>query len=293
MALFDGLRNFFRPKYTFVYGGDYGVSVAQMNAAQLYRTQPNLRAVVSFLADNAAQIPLKVYDRAGDNDRPRVLDSPAAILLNDPNPDMTAFEFKRWMYSDLLLFERFLTLIVKNKNTESGWELRPVPSSWIQSYKGSSPFAPEMIIISTGYNGSLVEVPAENFILFHGYDPTDPMRQYSKISALKESLHEQIESNKFRRQMWHRGGRFNSYLTRPKDVAPWSEPAFERFKETWKASWAGGEAAEGGGMPILEDGMEIKTVQFNSRDAQWAESVKLSREDCAAVYHVNPAMIWP
>ena len=46
-------------------------------------------------------------------------------------------------------------------------------------------------------------------------------------------------------------------------------------------------------MPILEDGMEIKTVQFNSRDAQWAESVKLSREDCAAVYHVNPAMIWP
>ena len=66
MALFDGLRHFFRPKYTFVYGGDYGVSVAQMNVAQLYRTQPNLRAVVSFLADNAAQIPLKVYDRADD-----------------------------------------------------------------------------------------------------------------------------------------------------------------------------------------------------------------------------------
>ena len=293
MALFDGLRSFFRPKYTFVYGGDYGVSVAQMNAAQLYRTQPNLRAVVSFLADNAAQIPLKVYDRAGDNDRPRVLDSPAAILLSDPNPDMTAYEFKRWMYSDLLLFERFLTMIVQNKNTESGWELRPIPSAWIQSYKGSSPFAPEAIIISTGRNGSLVEVPAENFVLFHGYDPTDPMRQYSKISALKETLHEQIESNKFRRQMWNRGGRFNSYLTRPKDVAPWSETAFERFKETWKASWAGNEAAEGGGMPILEDGMEIRTVQFNSRDAQWAESVKLSREDCAAVYHVNPAMIWP
>jgi len=106
-------------------------------------------------------------------------------------------------------------------------------------------------------------------------------------------LHEQIESNSFRRQMWHRGGRFNAYLTRPKDVAAWSDTAFERFKETWKKSWAGSEASEGGGMPILEDGMEIKTVQFNSRDAQWAEAVKLSREDCAAVYHVNPAMIWP
>lgn len=293
MTIFDGIRNLFRPKITYVYGGDYGVNVANLDAAQLYRTQPNLRAVVSFLADNAAQIPIKVYERASETDRPRVLDSPAALLLSHPNDDMTAFEFKRWMYSDLLLYERFLTLIVPSKTSESGWELRPVPSSWIQSYKGASPFAPEYIIIGTTNGSGMIEVPADKFILFHGYDPTDPMRQYSRISALKETLHEQVESNKFRRQMWHRGGRFNAYLTRPKDVAAWSEPAFERFKETWKTSWAGSEAGEGGGMPILEDGMEIKTVQFNSRDAQWAEAVKLSREDCAAVYHVNPAMIWP
>ena len=292
MAIFNSLRNLFRPKFYYTYGGDYGVSVVNMDAAQLYRTQPNLRAVISFLADNAAQIPIKVYDRASDTDRPRVLDSPAALLLAHPNPDMTAYEFKRWMYSDLLLYERFLTLILRSKDTESGWELRPIPAEWIQTYKGSSPFTPEAIVI--GVNGSApVEVPAENFILFHGYDPTDPMRQYSRISALKETLHEQIESNHFRRQMWHRGGRFNSYLTRPKDVVPWTNDAFKRFKATWKESWAGSEASDGGGMPILEDGMEIKTVQFNSRDAQWAESVKLSREDCAAVYHVNPAMIWP
>ena len=293
MTIFGSIRNFFRPKFTYVYGGDYGVNVANMDAAQLYRTQPNLRAVVSFLADNAAQIPIKVYERASDTDRPRVLDSPAALLLKRPNPDMTAYEFKRWMYSDLLLYERFLTLLVQSKDTDSGWELRPVPAPWIQSYKGSSPFAPEAIVIGTNHGTGLIEVPADKFILFHGYDPTDPMRQYSKISALKETLHEQVESNSFRRQMWHRGGRFNAYITRPKDVAPWTQPAYERFKETWKSSWAGSEAGEGGGMPILEDGMEIKTVQFNSKDAQWAESVKLSREDCAAVYHVNPAMIWP
>ena len=293
MSIFDGIRSFFRPNITYVYGGDYGVSVANLDAAQLYKTQPNLRAVISFLADNAAQIPIKVYERASDTDRPRVHNSPAALLMSKPNPDMTAYEFKRWMYTDLLLYERFLTLIVPSKETESGWELRPIPAPWIQSYKGTSPFAPESIIIGTNNGSGLVEVPADKFILFHGYDPTDPMRQYSRISALKETLHEQVESNKFRRQMWHRGGRFNAYLTRPKDVAPWSQPAFERFKETWKSSWAGSEAGEGGGMPILEDGMEIKTVQFNSRDAQWAEAVKLSREDCAAVYHVNPGMIWP
>ena len=292
MPIFSNIRNLFRPTPVILYGGDYGVSVASMDAAQLYRTQPNLRAVVSFLADNAAQIPIKVYNRASDTDRPRVMDSPAALLLAHPNPDMTAYEFKRWMYSDLLLYERFLTLILPSKETESGWELRPIPASWIQRYKGVSPFSPDYIVI--GLPGhEAIEVPRDKFILFHGYDPTDPMRQYSRISALKETLHEQVESNRFRRQMWQRGGRFNSYVTRPKDVAAWSDGAFERFKETFKSSWAGDKAGEAGGMPILEDGMEIKTVQFNSRDAQWSESVRLSREDVAAVYHVNPGLIWP
>lgn len=280
-----------RRRVRYIYGGDYSVAIANMDAAELYRTQPNLRAVVSFLADNAAQIPIKVYKRASDTDRPRVHDSPAALLMKRPNADMTAFEFKRWMYSDLLLYERFITLLVPSKNTESGWELYPIPNSWVITYKAQTAFAPDSIIVQVGGN-SPVEIPAENFVLFHGYDPTDPMRQCAKISALKDTLYEQIESGTFRRQMWQKGGRFNAYLTRPKDVAPWSDSAFQRFKETWQNSWAGG-GSEAGGTPILEDGMEYKTVQFNSKDAQWAEAVKLSREDCAAVYHVNPALIWP
>lgn len=292
MGVFRNLRSLFRPVPVYVYSGDFGVHVENLDAAALYRTQPNLRAAISFLADNAAQIPLKVHDRKGQNDRPRVTDSPAALLLQHPNDDMTPFEFKRWMYSDLLLYERFLMIVVPNANTESGWEMRPIPSSWILSYNGKSPFYPESIDIASPGNAP-INVPKDKFILLHGYDPTDPMRQYSRISALKETLHEQVESNAFRRQMWHRGGRFNAYLTRPKDVQPFSDEGFERFKETWKASWAGSEAGDGGGMPILEDGMEIRTVQFNSRDAQWADSVKLAREDVAGIYHFNPALLWP
>lgn len=293
MALLQSLKNLFRPRYRYIFrtAGDYGVNVVDMSIATLYATQPNLRSVVSFLADNAAEVPLKVFNRKSDTDRPRVMNSPAALIMKQPGPDLTAFEFKRRMYSDLLLYERFLTLILPDKKTESGWALWPVPASWISSYKGESPFAPDFIIVSTPAGS--IEVPADKFILFHGYDPEDPMRQISRIKALSESLYEQIESSKFRRQMWHRGGRFNAYVTRPKDVAPWNDGAFERFKETFKNSWAGDNAGEAGGMPILEDGMEIKAIQFNAKDVEWAESVKLSREDCAAVFHVNPAMIWP
>lgn len=38
--------------------------------------------------------------------------------------------------------------------------------------------------------------------------------------------------------------------------------------------------------------MELKTTQFNAREAQWLETTKLSREEVAGVYHVNPSLIW-
>ena len=62
MALFENLRSLFSPNVAYVYGGDYGVRVADMDAAQLYRTQPSLRA-----ADLAGfKVPTLVV--AGKND---------------------------------------------------------------------------------------------------------------------------------------------------------------------------------------------------------------------------------
>ena len=71
MSVFDTLRAMLRPRLTYqVSMGPY-VSVADMGIAELYRTQPNLRAVVSYLTDNAAQVPIKVYERVSDTDRQR------------------------------------------------------------------------------------------------------------------------------------------------------------------------------------------------------------------------------
>ena len=291
MSFIRDLRNKFRIKYRYGYAPAYGVSVANMSTAELYRTQPNLRAVVSYLADNAAQIPLKVHDRASDDDRPRVLDSPAALLLADPNPDMTAFELKRAIYSDILLFGTCLVLVLPDADAPSGWQLRHIPATWIVDYRGDWAFSPDIVRISNGAN--YIDIPRSNFILFHGYDPSDPMRSSSPVESLKDVLFEQVESNRFRRQMWHRGGRFNTYISRPKDVEPFTDETFERFKTSWRESWAGDGASDGGGTPILEDGMEIKQVQFNSRDAQWSDAKKLGREDVAGAYHLNPALIWP
>lgn len=293
MGLIDSLRRAFAPqRYVYELTSAGVVSVADHGIADLYRTQPNLRAVVDYLAKNAAQVPWKVYERASDNDRVRVTDSPAALLLKRPNADMTGYEWRLRVFTDLYLYDRHLTVVAPDANSESGWAMRPIPCEWVDGYRGTSPWAPEAVIVRNP-RGNAVEVPAERLLIFHGYDPQDLMRQSSPVEALADVLHEQIESNGFRRQMWTNGGRFNAYVRRPADVEPWTDEQFERFRQTWDESWAGRNATRGGKMPILEDGMEIRTVPFSAHDAEWSTAKKLGREDVAGVYHVNPALIWP
>ena len=294
MGLFSGIRSMLSPTVIYVGERSEGVVIDDITTAELYRTQPNLRSVVGFLADNAAMIPWKTYARVSDDDRRRVRGSTAALLLARPNPSTTSFEFKRSVYADMLLYGRCVVLVLRDAESASGWQLLRIPPTWVRGYHGRSPFAPESIdLIVDPRQGRAVEVPSDSFILFHGYDPSDPMRQSGPVSSLKETLYEQVESAGFRRQMWKRGGRFNAYVTRPVQVDPLDDQSFARLKEGFANSWAGKDAAEGGSMPILEDGMEIKTVQFNARDAQWMEAKRLGREDVAGVYHVNPALIWP
>lgn len=292
MGIFDRLRAALSPRYSITVSPGASVVAAGMDTAQLYRTQPNLRAVVSYLADNAASVPWKVYDRVSDGDRVRITDSPAALLLASPNPHVTPFEWRRGLFADKYLYDMHLSIVTPDAETPSGWSMWRVPPAWLDGYVGGTLWAPESFILSTP-RGQRVEVPAETCLWLHGYDPADPLRQTSPVEALRDLMAEQVESNTFRRQMWQRGGRFNAYVTRPKDVEKWTNEAFERFKRTWNESWAGADGTDAGRMPILEDGMEIKQVQFNAREAEWSEAKRLGREDVAGVYHVNPALIWP
>ena len=292
MSLIGRLRAAFSPSYQVTIAPAQQVMVAGMDTADLYRTQPNLRAVVGFLADNAASVPWKVYDRVADGDRVRVTDSPAALLLARPNEHTTAYEWRRALFADMYLYDFYLSIVIPDADARSGWSMWRVAPEWLDGYVGGNLWVPEAFVLATP-GGKRVEVPRERCLWIHGYDPSDPMRQTSPVEALRDLMGEQVESSHFRRQMWQRGGRFNAYVTRPKDVEKWTQDAFDRFKQSWNESWAGRNGSDSGAMPILEDGMEIRQVQFNAKEAEWSEAKRLGREDVAGVYHVNPALIWP
>ena len=287
MSILDRLRA--RNVYNVYYESVNTPAVLGLSADELYRTQANLRAVVSFIADNIADLPLKVYRRESDTDRPRVTDSVTALLLKRPNADNTTYEFIRALVSALALYDRAFVILAQDRNAPSGWQMRLIPDAWVTQIKGNG-WAPSAIVVRA--RDLTVEIPASDFIYFHGYAPDSPRTGCSPVESLRQTMLEQIEAGRYRSQIWKRGGRVGMYVTRPKDVRAWDNATAQKWAAQFRDAFTGDAGRESGGVPVLEDGMDIKTIQLNAKEAQWAEAVTLARSDVAAAYHVNPALIW-
>ena len=71
-SIMERLRAFTKPTVIQIsLGSDAPTQVLNYTAKKLYQTQDNLQAVVNFLANSIAQLPLKVYKRNGEASRQR------------------------------------------------------------------------------------------------------------------------------------------------------------------------------------------------------------------------------
>ena len=213
--------------------------------------------VVNFLSNSIAQLPLKVYVRDGETERKRDRDSAAAKLLYRPNADQTEYEFIRALMIEYFVFGSVYVWVLPDADSDSGYQLRIVPQEWIINSTTENAYAPDTIRICTKNGGTAVDVPRSEFVQFKTYSAGNPGGYLSPIAALRQTLQEQVEAGRFRRQLWKSSGRLNAQIIRPKDVAPWNDEARKRFATMFRESWGAG-GSKAGSIPIMEDGMEIK-----------------------------------
>ena len=292
-GILERWRSLFKPNITYqvTIGGDAPTSVLNYTAKKLYQTQDNLKAVVDFLSNSIAQLPLKVYVRDGETDRRRDRDSVAAKLIWRPNADQTEFEFIRALALEYFIFGNVYVWLLPDPESESGYQLRIVPDEWVVKQEGRNLYAAETITIWPKNKGAAVQVPRSEFVQFRTYSPSNPGGFVSPMSALRQTLQEQIEASNFRKQLWHSSGRLNAQITRPANVAPWDDQQRQRFVTMFRESW-GSNGENAGKIPVLEDGMKIEPFQTSFKEAEWTASVKLSREAVAAAYGINPSLVW-
>lgn len=291
-SIFERWRMVSKPVINVTVTGDASIQVLNMTAQELYKTQDNLRAVVDFLSSNLAQLPLKVYTRNSENDRERDRDSDTARTLWKPNDYQTQFEFIRALCLEYYVFGCVYVWVVPNDKRKAGnYDLHIIPTNWIVSTKQDTSYGPSTIRVCSRRGNTAADIPSTEFVQFRTYLPGEPGTFISPISALKQTLYEQVESGKFRRQLWRSSGRLNAQIVRPKDVAPWTDEQRKNFATAFREAWSGA-GSKAGSIPLMEDGMEIKPFSTSFKEYEWAQSVTLSRESVAAAYRINPSLVW-
>jgi HK97 family phage portal protein len=274
-----------RPASTWVTGPHslnlYGPSMRTYG--DIYRTQPNVRTCVDFLARNVAQLGVHVYRRASDVDRKRLADHPLAALLYAPNPGKTRYRFLEDLMADLGIY--FNAYWLKVRGSKLGLVrlppaevcvegcLLPTAFHWTPQNGDRQTFAPSEIVHFSGYSTRL-----ENAL--EGVSP---------LETLRRILAEEAAAGDYRQNFWKNAARIEGVITRPKDAPKWTPAQQQHFREQWNEKFTGG--SNSGKTPVLEDGMDLKPYSFSARDSEYVQGGKLRREVCAAAYHIPLPMV--
>ena len=257
---------------------------------QMFRSQPYLRSVISFLGRNVAQLGVGTFLREGDDSRQRDENSVTAQLLRKPNPYMTRYELFDALVCDIALWDEGFWFVRKDSAQASGWRIDPLPSAWVtQAYDGNAAMPGYWQVTQPGK--PTVQIPSSQIVHFHGWSPDSLVTGTSPIATLKAILEEQIAGVLYRKQRWERGARVGTVISRPADAPRWSEEAETRFRREFNEKYGGGTGSDSGGTPILQDGMTINRIGFSAVDDEYIEANKLALTTVAAVYHVNPTMV--
>lgn len=255
-----------------------------LSPSEMWRTQPYLRTVVTFLARNIAQLGLHGFLRAGEDDRQRVRDGVAGAVSR-PNPTTTSYELIYGLVADLALYDKAYWLL----SDDPASPITRLPVPWVTPYGGDAT-GPEGYRVRANDRGERVTIPGSDVLAFHGWDPSSLRSGSSPVAALKEILAEQVQAARYREMVWRRGGKVGAVLTRPPEAPEWSDDARKQFKQDWEAQFTG-NGPRVGGTPLLEDGMTLSRVDFSAHDMQFIEGSRLALNTVASVYHVNPTMI--
>ena len=246
---------------------------------QIYRTQPNVRTVVDFVARNIAQLGIHIFRRVSDIDRTRLFDHELAGWLTAPNPDTTGYRLIETLMLDLGIYGRGYWLKVRGADRMGLVRLPPstvYPDGWLLSSS----------IVWLRPDGIPVELSPRDVCIFRYTDPEDQLTGLSPLETLRQLLAEESASGAYRRAYWKNAAQLEGVITRPATAPKWTPPQAQSFREQWQSRYL-----SPGMTAILEDGMTFTPTGHSARDSEFTAARKLTREEVAAAYHVPLPMV--
>jgi HK97 family phage portal protein len=258
-----------------------GASVTEYTAEGL----PALYAAVHLIADNVAQLPLKLMRRREDGGRDVATDHPLYTVLHDlANPELTAFDLRETLQTHLCLWGNAYAEVVRDARgrVTQLWPLDPARMTIDRDGLNRLRYVYELL---RGGRQVWIYDPNRPPLLHLRINAHDGIHGRSPIRLHRESLGLTKAAEQF-------GARFFGNQARPSGVlqakTQLSPEAQTKLRTQWEAMMQGDRMHS---TAILEEGMVWQSITVPPEDAQFLETRKFQIDEIARIYRIPPHML--
>lgn len=240
-------------------------------------------ACVKVLAESVASLPLVLYRRLPNGGKERATKHPLYYVLHDqPNQFMTSVEWRETLMWHLCLRGNSYCQILLD-NGQRVKELIPLDPNLV------TPYLNEKQELRYKYNpltGEGKDFSKEKILHIKGLS-TNGLVGESPLTVARETFGMALAVQTHGAKSYSNGAALRGVLTLPGHME--DEERIEAFRKQWKELYNGSDKTSE--TAILEDGMTFKEISMNMRDAQFVEMLKLSIEEVARLFRVQPHKI--
>tara|TARA_R110002020_G_scaffold451901_1_gene666123 strand:- start:14161 stop:15954 length:1794 start_codon:yes stop_codon:yes gene_type:complete len=265
-----------------VYGQDVfgnstltGEAMSQQKALQLVPYYQGL----DIISGDIAKLPFNVYRRIPDqaNGRELAINSPAyRMLRRAPNAEMTPFVWFKTMMYDAVQGNGY-SFIVRDA-VGSVTELIKLDASSTTAVKVDG----ELWYYTTTKQGRQVWMQANEVIHFMGLSP-DGMSGYNLWDKMRQSLGLSYSAQAYGAKFFANDASSGNVLISPKTLSP---EARKNLRDSWERLQKGQDNWHK--TAILEDGVELKQINLQAKDAQLLDTRKFSIREIAGMLRIPP-----
>ena len=272
-------------RFGFFFGGSAsGKAVNERTAMQMTAVY----ACVRVLSEAVAGLPLHVYRYGEDGNREKALKHPLYRILHDePNPEMSSFNFRETLMGHLLLYGNAYAQIIRNGKGEVAglYPLMPAKMTVDRDgggnlyylYSRGSDDAP-----GAGENGQ-VYLPPEQVLHIPGLG-YDGIVGYSPIAMAKNAVGLGIATEEYGAKFFANDASPSGILEHPGVL---KNP--DKVRESWNKLFRG--SANSHQIAVLEEGLKYQPIGISPDQAQFLETRKFQLNEIARIFRVPPHMV--
>lgn len=264
-----------------------GKTVNEKNSLEISAVYASVRV----LAETVASLPVGLYTRGAEGERIKAVDHPLYKVIHDePNPEMTSFNFREALQTHLLLWGNAYAQKVKNAKGEvvALYPLMPDRMKVDRDEKGQLYYEfqrsdGDASTSAKERRESTIRFKPEQILHIPGLS-FDGLVGYSPVAMAKNTIGMSQACEEYGAKFFKNGANPSGILKHPGTL---EDP--EKVRESWNRAFAG--SANAGKVAVLEEGMEYSPVTLGPEQAQFLQTRQYQIDEIARIFRVPPHMI--